>query len=101
MGGRRQSVPAYPLVACRRYVCTSTSAARDRVILGLWKITWKLLHYGITLGLYWDNGRENGNYGDYRDNIAKAAGSIVEPIGVIILENQMEQKIENDMGTAN
>ena len=24
---------------------------------------------GVMLGLYWDNGKENGNYRDYRDYI--------------------------------
>ena len=44
------------------------------VILGYRKIKWKLLHYnrvciGVVLGLYWDNGKENGNYRGYRGYI--------------------------------
>ena len=32
------------------------------VILGYWKIKWKLLYVGFTLGLYWDSGTGDGNY---------------------------------------
>ena len=30
------------------------------------------VYIGVILGLYWDNGKENGNYRDYRDSIESA-----------------------------
>ena len=37
---------------------------------GVIGIIWGYRDYmGFILGLYWDNGKENGNYRDYRDYI--------------------------------
>ena len=48
-------------------------------------------HQTYILGLYWDNGKENGNYRDYRVNIGVMLGIYWGYIG--IMENKMETTI--------
>ena len=44
------------------------------------------------LGIYWDNGKENGNYRDYRGYIRVILGLYWGYIG--IMENKMETTIK-------
>ena len=34
------------------------------------------IHYSVILGIYWENGKENGNYRDYRVPIGFIMGCI-------------------------
>ena len=51
---------------------------------------------GYILGLYWDNGKENGNYYSILGVILGITENNME---TTIMENQMEKNMENDMGT--
>ena len=49
------------------------------------------LHLGVILRLYWDNGKEHGNYRDYRGYIGINYGLYWGYIG--IMEKKMETTI--------
>ena len=70
------------------------------------------------MGIYWDNGKENGNYRDYgvyyrgytgiMEKKMETTGDYIGIIGYVwgpggyttpIMENQMEKKMENEMET--
>ena len=42
---------------------------------------------GITLGIYWDNGKENENYRDYRDDVFRGPGALqrIMDLGILIV----------------
>ena len=66
--------------------------------------SWKLIkmgHIGVILGIYWDNGKENGNYRHYRDAIMAPVGAVSalfcfwNPAGLGFLWWHQRQELED------